>query len=645
MRVKAQVAMVMNLDKCIGCHTCSVTCKQVWTNRPGHRVRLVQQRRDQPRAGLPAPVGRPGALERRLGARPQGPAAAEGRRPGQEAADDLLQPRPARDRRLLRAVHLRLRDARRRAARRPRPGRAPALAAHRQADGRHVGAQLGRGPGRRPGVGAEGPAPAGHRRSRCGMTYEQAFMFFLPRICEHCLNPSCVASLPVRARCTSARRTASCSSTRTAAAAGATASRAARTRRSTSTTAPARPRSARSATRGSRSASRRSARRPASGASATSASCSTTPTASQAAASVPDERDLLAAQRDVFLDPEDPEVREAAHARRHPARLDRRARGARRSTTWRCAGASRCRCTPSSARCRWSGTCRRCRRWSRRWRPTATRPTPTTSSARSTTCGSRSSTSPTCSAPATSTSSAASCTGSRRCAPTCASARCSARSTSSCPARVGLTGPELERMYRLLAIADYEDRYVIPQAHAELGERLMQEQGGCGLDFDGGPGNCGAVDPRPDTLLAGRALRRRELPPARHPQAQRAPRSMRRRHADPPPAPWALLSFLLRYPDADVAAARDRDRRRGDRAARRAGARRARALPRGLDRRPDRAGGALRRDVRPAPPREPVPDLLRARRHARARHGAAAPEEALPRRRAADGVRPSCPTT
>jgi nitrate reductase beta subunit len=64
----------------------------------------------------------------------------------------------------------------------------------------------------------------------------------------------------------------------------------------------------------------------------------------------------------------------------------------------------------------------------------------------------------------------------------------------SAPARVGLTGPELERMYRLLAIADYDDRYVIPQAHAELGERLMEEQGGCGLDFDGGPGNCGAVE-------------------------------------------------------------------------------------------------------------------------------------------------------
>src|SRR4029079_16294418 len=27
-------------------------------------------------------------------------------------------------------------------------------------------------------------------------TSEQAFMFYLPRICEHCLNPSCVASCP-----------------------------------------------------------------------------------------------------------------------------------------------------------------------------------------------------------------------------------------------------------------------------------------------------------------------------------------------------------------------------------------------------------------------------------------------------------------
>jgi nitrate reductase beta subunit len=71
------------------------------------------------------------------------------------------------------------------------------------------------------------------------------------------------------------------------------------------------------------------------------------------------------------------------------------------------------------------------------------------------------------------------------------------------PRRVGLTGPELERMYRLLAIAAYDDRYVIPQAHTELADRLMQQQGTCGLDFEGGPGNCGMVVPESEADTQG----------------------------------------------------------------------------------------------------------------------------------------------
>jgi nitrate reductase beta subunit len=62
-------------------------------------------------------------------------------------------------------------------------------------------------------------------------------------------------------------------------------------------------------------------------------------------------------------------------------------------------------------------------------------------------------------------------------------------------AAVGMSVNDVEDMYRLLAIANYEDRYVIPQAHAELGDRLMEQQGTCGLDFEGGPGNCGAIGP------------------------------------------------------------------------------------------------------------------------------------------------------
>jgi nitrate reductase / nitrite oxidoreductase, beta subunit len=65
-------------------------------------------------------------------------------------------------------------------------------------------------------------------------------------------------------------------------------------------------------------------------------------------------------------------------------------------------------------------------------------------------------------------------------------------------------------MYRLLAIADYDDRYVIPQAHTELADRLMEQQGTCGLDFEGGPGNCGMVVPESEADVEGFMLAEEE---------------------------------------------------------------------------------------------------------------------------------------
>ncbi|MGB3413792.1 MAG: 4Fe-4S dicluster domain-containing protein, partial [Microbacteriaceae bacterium] len=55
---------------------------------------------------------------------------------------------------------------------------------------------------------------------------------------------------------------------------------------------------------------------------------------------------------------------------------------------------------------------------------------------------------------------------------------------------VGMSGDQMQEMYRLLAIAKYEERYVIPPAHAEQAHDL--EEMGCSLDFDGGPGMGGA---------------------------------------------------------------------------------------------------------------------------------------------------------
>src|SRR6185369_7651005 len=62
----------------------------------------------------------------------------------------------------------------------------------------------------------------------------------------------------------------------------------------------------------------------------------------------------------------------------------------------------------------------------------------------------------------------------------------------SIPASVGLTGEQLYDMYRLLALAKYDERYVIPPAHAEQAHRLEELATECSLDYEGGPGMGGS---------------------------------------------------------------------------------------------------------------------------------------------------------
>ena len=57
-----------------------------------------------------------------------------------------------------------------------------------------------------------------------------------------------------------------------------------------------------------------------------------------------------------------------------------------------------------------------------------------------------------------------------RCAPICAPRPWTASSTRRIAEGVGLSGRTIEEMYQLMAIANYEDRFVIPTAHRETGE-------------------------------------------------------------------------------------------------------------------------------------------------------------------------------
>ncbi len=53
MDVRTQVSMVFHLDKCIGCHTCSIACKNVWTDRRGAEYMWWNNVETKPGTGYP----------------------------------------------------------------------------------------------------------------------------------------------------------------------------------------------------------------------------------------------------------------------------------------------------------------------------------------------------------------------------------------------------------------------------------------------------------------------------------------------------------------------------------------------------------------------------------------------------------------
>ncbi|MBG7621025.1 nitrate reductase subunit beta [Herbaspirillum sp. AP02] len=196
MRIRAQVGMVLNLDKCIGCHTCSVTCKNVWTSRDGVEYAWFNNVETKPGIGYPKQWENQqkwqggwtrtvaGKLEPRQGGRLRILANLFAN-PNLPAIDDYYEPFTYDYEHLQKAPLMQT----------PPTARPISVLTGKKMD------KITWGPNWEDDLGGEFSARSqdalfeGVQKDMYS-TFESTFMMYLPRLCEHCLNPACVASCP-----------------------------------------------------------------------------------------------------------------------------------------------------------------------------------------------------------------------------------------------------------------------------------------------------------------------------------------------------------------------------------------------------------------------------------------------------------------
>lgn len=148
---KRQVAYVFDLNKCLGCHTCTMACKQLWTNRDGREYMYWNNVETRPGKGYPKNWEQKGGgfdKEGKLKTNGVIPIMADyGGKVGDFNLNEVLL-----------------------------EGRANQVVPHEKATW---------GPNWDEDEGA-GEFPNNHS-------------FYLPRICNHCSNPACLAACPTKA--------------------------------------------------------------------------------------------------------------------------------------------------------------------------------------------------------------------------------------------------------------------------------------------------------------------------------------------------------------------------------------------------------------------------------------------------------------
>ena len=197
MDVRSQIALVFHLDKCIGCHTCSVACKNIWTDRKGTEYMWWNNVETKPGTGYPTKwedqehyKGGWELVDGRLRLKSTG----KGRivpnifhNPSMPSMDDYYEPWTYRYEDLFNA---------------PEGDDQPIARAVSMVTGEPIDVEAGPNwdddLGGSPVYAENDPnleeLPPHVRRQM--FEIERIAFFYLPRICNHCLNPSCVASCP-----------------------------------------------------------------------------------------------------------------------------------------------------------------------------------------------------------------------------------------------------------------------------------------------------------------------------------------------------------------------------------------------------------------------------------------------------------------
>ncbi len=204
MNIRSQISMVFHLDKCIGCHTCSIACKNIWTDRKGAEYMWWNNVETKPGTGYPTlwedqekykggwemvSKGQERKLRLRLQGR-IGELAEIFYNPALPKLDDYYEPFTYRYQDLFTA---------------PPGDDQPIARAVSLIDGRPM--EIESGPNWDDDLGGSPIYAANDPQLRSMdevdqqkfFDFERLVFFYVPRICNHCLNPGCVGACPAGA--------------------------------------------------------------------------------------------------------------------------------------------------------------------------------------------------------------------------------------------------------------------------------------------------------------------------------------------------------------------------------------------------------------------------------------------------------------